>query len=377
MSARARLTLSYTAVMTLLLIGFAALSYVLLARALDRALDDSMRKTAREAMAALEDETREMGGHLTPGAAADALATFRSDDRAVILRGSDGSDVARSGPHIRGGRFVNVGQITVEQSRFPFLGLASRAMAIATLIAVVISAFVSWILAGRAIGPIEAAVESQRRFMADASHELRTPVAILQGESGVALSRERDPAEYRQSLEVMQRATRQLARIVRDLFLLARADVGNLQPQRSRFYLEEAIASTIQSLRTVAEEKGTTLAESHDAEMPIDADEDLVKELLLNLIGNAIQHGGGDVSVAARRDAALYAIEVRDRGAGIPAERQPLIFDRFYRAEHSGPGAGLGLPIARSIARAHGGDVTLRESSAAGTTFVATLAAPE
>jgi len=374
MSARTRLTASYTAVITLLLAAFAVLSYALLSRAVDGAVEDSMRKTAREATADLEDERREMGGVLTAQGAAEALSSFRSDDRCVIFRAKDGSEIARSGPHIAGARVLDAGSITIEQARFPFLALVPRAMAIAILIAVAISAFVAWILAGRALGPIEAGYESQRRFMADASHELRTPVAILQGEVDVALARpQRDAAEYRETLEVMQRAIRQLARVVRDLFLLARADVGTLRMQRTRFYLDEAIASCVRGARTLAQSRGIELVERHDGEMPIEADEDLIKEMLFNLIDNAIKYGGGAVDISAHSIDDAYEIEVRDHGGGIPRDEQTLIFERFYRVQHSGDGAGLGLPIARWIARAHGGDVVLRSSSDAGSLFVATL----
>jgi len=374
MSARTRLTASYTAVITLLLAAFAVLSYALLSRAVDGAVEDSMRKTAREATADLEDERREMGGVLTAQGAAEALSSFRSDDRCVIFRAKDGSEIARSGPHIAGARVLDAGAITIEQARFPFLALVPRAMAIAILIAVAISAFVAWILAGCALGPIEAGYESQRRFMADASHELRTPVAILQGEVDVALARpQRDAAEYRETLEVMQRAIRQLARVVRDLFLLARADVGTLRMQRARFYLDEAIVSCVRGARTLAQSRGIELAERHDGEMPIEADEDLIKEMLFNLIDNAIKYGGSAVDVSARSVDDAYEIEVRDHGGGIPRDEQSLIFERFYRVQHSGDGAGLGLPIARWIARAHGGDVVLRSSSEAGSLFVATL----
>ena len=376
MTTRARLTIGYTAALTLLLIGFAALSYALLARAIDRAVDDSMRKTAREAVAALEDEQRELGGVLTPQAAAEALSTFRSEDRTVILRGKDGSEIARSGPRVRG-RVIDVGSITIIQAPFPFLALVPRAMAVAILIGVILSAVVAWLLAGRALGPIESAFESQRRFMADASHELRTPVAILQGEVGVALSRpDRTTAEYRETLDVMQRAIRQLARIVRDLFLLTRADVGHVPLQKSRFYLDETITSAIRSARTLAQPRGVTLTESIEGEMPIDADEDLVKEMLLNLIDNAIKYSGsgGEVRVGARRDGDQYEIEIRDHGRGIAPDQQTLIFERFYRGDRDSAGAGLGLPIARWIARAHGGDVMLRSSGEEGSVFVATLA---
>ena len=212
--------------------------------------------------------------------------------------------------------------------------------------------------------------------MADASHELRTPVTILHGEVGVALAKpERNPAEYRETLEVMQRAIRQLARVVRDLFLLSRADTDGVPLQKSRFYLEEAIASSLQSARTLAQSRGITLTQNVNGEMPVEADEDLIREMLMNLIDNAIKYSdGGEVVVSARRERDAYEIEVRDCGRGIAVDQQPLIFDRFHRIDHTTGGAGLGLPIARTIARAHGGDVVLRASSSSGSTFVCIIA---
>ena len=369
MSPRAKLTLSYTAVMTLLLIGFAALSYVLVANAVRRANNDSMRKTASAAKAALDDETRELNGNLTREAASEVLSGFRSADREVVLLRPV---VATSGAIASRGVELRIGDIVVRQSPDTFLAELPRAMTMAVVIAILISALIAHILAGRAIGPIESAFASQRRFMADASHELRTPVTILQGEVGVALAKpERDPAEYRETLEVMQRAIRQLARVVRDLFLLSRADTDGVPLQKSRFYLEEAIASSLQSARTLAQSRGITLTQNVNGEMPVEADEDLIREMLMNLIDNAIKYSdGGEVVVSARRERDAYEIEVRDRGRGIAVDQQPLIFDRFHRIDHTTGGAGLGLPIARTIARAHGGDVVLRASSSSGSTFV-------
>jgi len=162
---------------------------------------------------------------------------------------------------------------------------------------------------------------------------------------------------------------------VRDLFLLSRADTDGVPLQKSRFYLEEAIASSLQSARTLAQSRGIALTQNVNGEMPVEADEDLIREMLMNLIDNAIKYSdGGEVVVSARRERDAYEIEVRDRGRGIAIDQQPLIFDRFHRIDHTTGGAGLGLPIARTIARAHGGDVVLRASSSSGSIFVCIIA---
>jgi len=208
----------------------------------------------------------------------------------------------------------------------------------------------------------------QRRFMADASHELRTPVSIIQGEADVTLARpNRSPEEYRESIEVMQKASLKLTRIVQNLFLLARTDAGHYPVQRTRFYLDELIADCVRSMRNIAAARGVTLEHSGDAETVIEADEELVHRMLLNLIDNAVKFtpAGGRVIIRATTG----VIRVSDTGTGISADDQSRIFERFFRAGGASGGAGLGLPIARWIAEAHGGSLTLERSDAEGSTF--------
>jgi heavy metal sensor kinase len=222
---------------------------------------------------------------------------------------------------------------------------------------------------------LDASFAAQRRFMADASHELRSPVAILQGELDVTLSRgDRDAADYRESLEVMRRSVQRLTRIVRDLFLLARTDAGEVPLNRAPLDLGELIAQTARAHKTLGD-----VTTECGGDLLVDGDEDLLQRMLGNLIENAIRHARGEeVRVRCTRDGASARIEVHDRGPGVDAALRGQIFERFVRADPArgaaaGSGAGLGLPIARWIAEAHGGKLRLESSGPEGSVFVATL----
>jgi two-component system, OmpR family, sensor kinase len=232
--------------------------------------------------------------------------------------------------------------------------------------------------------------EQQRRFMADASHELRSPVSIIRGEAEVALSRARQPEEYRESLAIALDESRRLSQIVDDLFTMARADAGQYPLHPRDFYLEEMTSECVRAARSIAAASGITLRYQPDGEMPIHADEALVRRLTRNLLDNAIKYtpAGGTVSVACERAGDEYSLTVHDSGPGIPAEAREKIFERFFRlssartenrtaletAESASPataGAGLGLAIARWIAEAHHGRLVLLQSDASGSTFAA------
>lgn len=226
--------------------------------------------------------------------------------------------------------------------------------------------------------------ERQRRFMADASHELRTPVAILRGEAEVALSQQaRSLEEYRESLSVLHHEAERLTRIVEDLFTLTRADAGQYPLQPRDFYLDELIAECVHSARTLALAKKIFLAFDAAPECPVHADESLLRRMFLNLLDNAIKYTpeGGRVAVECSRCSQEYAVSIADTGGGIPAELRPRIFERFFRADKarsragSDGGAGLGLAISRWIAEAHHGRLELTRSDSAGSTFTAYLPA--
>jgi len=231
---------------------------------------------------------------------------------------------------------------------------------------------------------LDASFTAQRRFMADASHELRSPVAILQGELDVTLSRtDRDAADYRESLEVMRRSVRRLTRIVRDLFLLARSDAGDVPLRREAVYISDAVVNTVRAFRTVAAEREVRLFADCDEELRVLGDEDLIQRLVGNLLENAIKFtpAAGSVRIRCFAIDDHIRIEVADSGTGIPPNVHSHVFERFFRAdparavaaEMNGSGAGLGLPIARWIAEQHGGTLLLEKSDANGSVFVATL----
>jgi two-component system, OmpR family, sensor kinase len=235
---------------------------------------------------------------------------------------------------------------------------------------------------------LQRAFESQQRFMADASHELRTPLSIIQGEADVVLSRDdRRSGEYRESIQIMQAAATKLTRIVQNLFLLVRTDAGRYPVRPSRFYLDELLADCVRALRSVAVAKRIHLSCDTPAELLIEADEELIHRLMLNLIDNALKFTPeeGHVTVRAGRTDGEYQVSVTDTGSGIALEDQPHVFDRFFRGDRArtwrdvgttgSSGAGLGLSIAKWIAGVHGGEIRLESSDRRGTTFTVRLPA--
>ena len=225
----------------------------------------------------------------------------------------------------------------------------------------------------------------QKRFMADASHELRTPVAVICGESEVALSQQtRDGADYRESLAIVNDEGQRLTRMVEDLFTLARADAGEYPLVLTDFYLDESMNECVRSVRSLAAQKDLEIFYQPPAkEIPFRGDEPLVRRMALNLLHNAIKYTpkGGQVRVSVKQNQQHSKVVISDTGPGIPAEAQPQVFDRFFRVDKArsrdeslnGSGAGLGLSIAKWVAVLHGGSIVLDHSDNAGTTFVISL----
>ncbi len=231
---------------------------------------------------------------------------------------------------------------------------------------------------------LELSFEQQRRFMTDASHELRTPTAIVRTEADVTLSREnRSEEDYRSSMHIVQGASRRLTRIVEDIFLLARADAGHLVMNARPVDLRALVRETVRSVKPIADDRGVRVELRAAADAPMQGDADLLDRLILNLLDNAIRHSPAgsavEVSLATRPEEA--ELSVVDHGPGIPDEAREHVFERFFRLDASRArdestltsGAGLGLSICRRIAELHGGRVVLAESSPGRTEFRVTL----
>jgi heavy metal sensor kinase len=226
---------------------------------------------------------------------------------------------------------------------------------------------------------LDRSFETMKRFMADASHELRTPLAVIRGEADVALARDRQPEEYKQSLTIVQDEARHLSRLVDDLLSLSRADDGHRAIVVEEFYLNDLIEECCRSVQALAAGKKVGLICSPLVDITYRGDEELMRRMVFNLLDNAIRYtpAGGIVSVRLESDRDNLRIVVSDTGIGIPADAVSHVFERFYRVDKARSrqdgGCGLGLAIVKWIAESHNGKVELTSSPEVGSTFTVML----
>jgi signal transduction histidine kinase len=215
--------------------------------------------------------------------------------------------------------------------------------------------------------------------MADASHELRTPVSIMRTAADVTLSHDRrDEAEYRDALGVVAQQSSRLARLVDDMLVLARADAGGYPMMPAEVDLDALVGDCVRELTPRAAAKNIRVT-SRLEPISVTADEALLRRMFGNLLVNAVTYtpAGGAIDVTMAPRAGAVAVHIADTGPGIAAADRERIFERFVRldpARGSG-GAGLGLAIARWVAEAHGGRVDLISSGTEGSVFSATIPA--
>lgn len=214
---------------------------------------------------------------------------------------------------------------------------------------------------------------SERRFIQDVSHELKTPLTILKGELEVALKKARSPVEYAAVLASNLEETEKMSLIVGDLLTLARFDNREVRLERAGVNLKSLLDSLIKKLSGLAEKSGIGIELSAPAALEVEADSGQLSRLFLNLLDNAIKYSGpgGTIKIAINDQGGRPAVTITDFGAGIKAEDLPHIFNRFYRADssRSSSGFGLGLAIAKSIAEAHGAEIKAESTPGAGSAF--------
>ena len=319
---------------------------------------------------------------------------------------------------------VGAAQFEVTASRSLYedhetLEAIQRAYLIAASLAILLSALLMWRLATAALAPIEMlatraatlgsrdlherlAVESpddeigrltqvlngmlarlegsfaqQRQFVADASHELRTPIAVLRTEIDVTRANPaRSAHEYRQTLERLDRVTGRLERLVADLFLLARVDAGGLTVPYTSLDAVALVRNTATLLHGIAEDRGVTIEVASSGDAAVRGSEAHLERVLLNLLDNALRFAPRDsaIAISVQRQTEGIVIEVSDRGPGVDPAFRDVVFDRFRRrtpdsVPQSDDGAGLGLAIAHALVGAHGGTLSLHATGTDGSTF--------
>ncbi|HEY9723827.1 MAG TPA: HAMP domain-containing sensor histidine kinase [Oscillatoriaceae cyanobacterium] len=397
--AHLRLTLAlwYASIFSLVLLAFVAGGYLLLAHTLVHQVDEANRQEAATlaqelspgpdgpaVTADFRDEVAEgrtsRGVSLVNVYARDGRLLLASDRLVAPAPGRRIADAVIGGQTLRvlrlglpqGGTLV-VGhdRREIDAAQGAFL----RDMAFAVPLALLATLLAGTALAGKAIRPVREAFEQQQRFLADASHELRTPVSILQTQTDVALE---DPEPQLQTLLTQMRAVnrtaRRMGRLVSDLLFLARADAG-LPLDKRLFSLGELAEDIVIDFEPLARKSRATLRYVPATEaVDVCADPDRVTQVLVVLIDNALKYApGGHVTVRVTGDRHQAAVCVADDGPGVPEAERSRIFTRFYRLDEArsaeSPGAGLGLAIATAIAEAHHGKLTLSSSGSRGAEF--------
>lgn len=438
-SLRLRLVLWYALVLTLVVVSYGGAVVYQSWRTTIAGVDAELDAHAREVTRALKPVD---GGRFDLELPADAATYFfqREGGRPYyVIRGPNGALVDRSDPELEvewqrtgadgrreksfqaaGGATVIVGRDITDLQREQWgLFLNVVLAGIATLAVAILG---GWFVAGRALAPIKRisetaramsrgdlhariavehtdseleqvastlndafdrlrlAVEQERRFIADASHELRTPISVLRAETEWALDRDRSVQQYKEALTIGRRAGLRMQDIVERLLVLVRAEVAPEIQEPAPVAMRSLIEDVVTWLAPMAQARGVRLSAGGD-QFNVNGDAEQLREALNNVVANAIVYNkpGGSVTISSRIAGRTARVEVIDTGIGIPAEAVPRVFDRFFRVDKARSremgGSGLGLSIARTIFVAHGGAITCTSEEGTGSVFVITLPA--
>jgi heavy metal sensor kinase len=229
------------------------------------------------------------------------------------------------------------------------------------------------------LGRLESSFEQLRRFTADASHELRTPLAVVRGIGEAAVAERRSPAEYGEAIGSMLEEVDRMSSLVDTLLRLSRGDAGTIRLLREQIDLADVAREAVGSLTILAEERGQTVAVEAAAPVVVGGDRLVLREAVTNVIDNAIKYSppSSRVRVQAHSAGPDAVLTVLDQGPGIPAEFRERIFDRFFRIDEARSrdhgGAGLGLAVARWAVEIQGGQISVEPAPEGGSVFRITL----
>jgi signal transduction histidine kinase len=406
---RLRLTAWYAGTLGLILLLLGGGLFLVVRAQISHGLDTSLRLATGELMRAAR--IREVESREARGAVVDAVDELHIPDRSLYLLEPDGTPVkppvadswireaARRAAHqgsldlereARGERTLRLHaeRFTVPGSK-PYVAAAVAdvveledqyaaliyAFGAAALAGLFLVAFGGWLLVRKSTAPVERSMETMRRFMADAAHELRTPIAVVRGQAEVALQRSREPAVYEDALRRIEREAEGLGATVEDLLTLARADAGERQVERRRVYLDDLALDAASGARALADRHRVALEVGTFDEAVLLGDPALVRQLLMIVLDNAVKFtpAGGRVRLGVGAPEGQAEVVVEDTGIGIRDDQLPHIFERFYRGDparargNGAEGAGLGLAIARWIADVHAARIDVTSEPGRGT----------
>ena len=409
---RLRLTVWYVATFGLIILLLGAGLFLVISYQLSQQLDASLKSATFELERAAR--IREMEAAGARGRVIDAVDELNIPDRILYLLDLRGNPVkpTKVDDWIRQAakEAAKLGQITVQsdtpddktlrlharrfnlasgkqlvavavadqvelEDKYADLITAFAGVAFAALVLVAAGGF---LLVRKSTQPIERSILFMRRFMADAAHELRTPITVLRTRAEVALQQPREAANYVSALRGVEVEARRLGGIVDSLLVLARADSGERPLERERLFLDDIAIDAAGAARLVGKQKGVEVSVDEFEEAAVVGDAALIRQLLMILLDNAIKFtdAGGTVRIRVSMHEGAPTFVVEDTGIGIKTDDLSQIFQRFFRgdtARSRTDGAGLGLSIASWIAREHGADIAVSSEPGQGTRVVVTF----